>query len=84
MHERVKSLDKIHFPPYLIIGLFFVPILVFIYSRVLSQDESIQKLQERNLLLAMRKTQDQVEYGEDEITGTEELAIASTQYKQVV
>ena len=36
MHERVKSLDKIHFPPYLIIGLFVVPVLVFVYSRVLS------------------------------------------------
>ena len=32
----------------------------------------------------MRKTQDQVEYGEDEISGSEELAMASTQYKEVV
>ena len=32
----------------------------------------------------MKKTQDAVEYGEDEISGSEELAVASTQYKQVV
>lgn len=36
------------------------------------------------MLLAMKKTQDAVEYGEDEISGSEELAVASTQYKQVV
>ena len=35
-------------------------------------------------MLAMKKTQDAIEYGEDEITGSEELTIASTQYKQVV
>jgi hypothetical protein len=51
---------------------------------MIQDGDSVKKLQERNLLLAMRKTQDAIEYGEDEISGSEELAIASTQYKEVV
>ena len=70
-HDRVKALDRIHVPPFLIFGLFVVPALLFIYTRVTNDDESIQKLQERNMLLAMKKTQDAVEFGEDEISGSE-------------
>jgi hypothetical protein len=83
-HERVKTLDKLHVPPILVFALLIVPAIVFISQRVLLEDEAIEKLQEKNLLLAVKKTQQQIEYGEDEITGSEELTIASTQFKEVV
>ena len=83
-HERVKTLDKLHFPPLLIFGVIVVPALVFIYQRVMLEDESIQKLQEKNLLLAVKKTQEIIEYGENEVSASEQLTMASSQFKEVV
>ncbi len=40
-HERVKGLDKIHVPPYLIFGVIILPIIIFIYQRVIVEDEKI-------------------------------------------
>jgi len=50
----------------------------------LLEDEAIEQLQEKNLLLAVKKTQQQIEYGENDITGSEELTMASSQFKKVV
>ena len=49
-----------------------------------SADMSFVNLQRKNILLAMKKTQERVEYAEDEITPAEEVTMKSSQYKDVV
>ena len=83
-HERTKPLDKYHFPPWLLFAMVGIPVFMVLAQLWANQDGSIEELHQRNLLLAMKKTQEKVIYGEDEITGGEELTMASTQYKEVV
>jgi hypothetical protein len=49
-----------------------------------SEEMEFQNLAKKNLLLAMKKTQDKVEYETDEITPAEEVTMKSQQYREVV
>ena len=81
-HEEVKPFDKYHIPPLLI---FFMVMPVFYYIvKIINSDEQLRDQQQRNLLLAMRKTQKAIEYGEDEISSSEELTMASSQFQSVI
>lgn len=83
-HERVKLMDKLHIPPWLIFGFVVVPMMWFLHNQYRSTSDTAEIISRRNLLLAAKKTQQMMEYGEDEVSGSEELAIQSTQFKQVV
>ncbi len=61
--------------------IFALLILIIINFRKYTNDElNLEKLQRRNILLAMRKQQHKLEYGEAEITPAEEVTMRSTQY----
>ena len=83
-HERVKALDKFQIPPVILFTLVFIPFSLFLATTYKSVDDENQKQHQQNILKAVRKTQNIIEYGEDEVTGSEELTMATTQYKQVV
>ena len=87
-HERVKALDKMHFPPWLIFLLVAFPVCGLYFSRIQQEEEELYQLRDRNVLLAMRKTQQRQERGETEADREEEQATEMTrqtvQYKEVV
>lgn len=77
-HERVKAFDRFHMPPWLVFALVLVPTSICLAVQFELVDEEINKSHQKALLTAVKKTQKQIEYGDDEVTGAEELAIAST------
>ena len=65
-HERVKSFDKLHVPPFLIFLLVGIPV-VYCFSVMQESDEDSSELMRKKALLkAVRKTQKITEYGEEE------------------
>ena len=80
-HDRVKPFDKYHIPPYLAFALVGIPLLLVMAQLADAEESSITELHQKNVLLAMKKTQEKVIYGEDEISGAEEFAMKTTQYK---
>ena len=83
-HERVKAFDRFHIPPWLVFALVLLPVSICLAVQFELVDEEINKTHQKALLTAVKKSQKTIEYGEDEITGAEELTIASVQYKKVV
>lgn len=82
-HDPVKILDRLHIPPYIV---YFFALSIFggiVSSNANNEDANIENLQRKNLLLSMRKTQQKLEYGEEEITPAEQLTMATTQYKEL-
>lgn len=56
-HEKVKAFDKFHIPPLLVFALAGVPFLYLIVSKLVLDDDDTTKAHEKNLLMAVRKTQ---------------------------
>ena len=56
VHERVKALDKMHFPPWLAMLLIGFPLAAIILNTMSSEEEAIHSLRERSTLLAMKRT----------------------------
>ena len=55
-HERVKPFDKAHISPIAIIFIVLGPIAYFIVKKVSEDEESLNQLHQRNIMLAMKKT----------------------------
>jgi hypothetical protein len=72
-HDPVKALDRLKIPPYLLYALFMASF--FYMSAIYFENEELQfdSLTRKNILLAMKKNQDKIEYGDDEISPAEEL-----------
>lgn len=75
-HERVKALDKFHFPPWLLFVLCAIPLGGMYFSKLQLEEEELYKLRDRNVLLAVKKTQERKERGDDD--ESEESATAMT------
>ena len=49
-----------------------------------SEELEFHNLSRKNILLAMKKTQERLEYEPEEVTPAEEITMKSTQYREVV
>ena len=83
-HDAVKPLDRLKIPPFLLYMLVLGAFLYVMATMRDSEEMDFQNLAKKNILLAMKKTQDKVEYATDEITPAEEVTMKSQQYKEVV
>ncbi|CDW90586.1 UNKNOWN [Stylonychia lemnae] len=83
-HDPVKPLDRLKVPPFLIYFVFFGTILGLMYQAQNAKDLNFEELQRRNTLLAMKKTQEKIEYEENEVTPAEVVTMQTKQYKTVV
>jgi len=83
-HEDVKPFDRLKVPPFLIYGIVFGALLYFAALFYENDELRLETLQKRNLLLAMKRTQEREGLGEDEISGGEELTMKTKQYKEGV
>eukprot|EP00347_Sterkiella_histriomuscorum_P018826 403344025 len=82
--ESTKILDKYKIPPLVFFGFLTLGFTLIVLLIQQNSELNLQELQRRNLLLAMRKTQQKIEYEDYEVTGTEQITIASKQYENVV
>ena len=76
-HDEVKPLDRIKIPPFV---LYLVVLCGFAYMGMMYlENEELQSetLSRRNLLKAMKKSQEQIEYKDNEISPAEELQMKS-------
>jgi hypothetical protein len=64
--------------------LVFGGILYVLMTMQDNEELQFQTLAKKNLLLAMKKTQEKIEYSEEEITPAEEITMKSSQYREVV
>jgi hypothetical protein len=69
--DSPKPLDRLKIPPFLIYFLVFGGLLYMATKFIDQEDLKIDSLKKRNLLLASKKTQDKLLYGENEITPAE-------------
>lgn len=76
-HDPVKPLDRLKIPPFLLYMLVLGAFLYVMATMRDSEEMDFQNLAKKNLLLAMKKTQDKVEYETDEITPAEEVTMKS-------
>lgn len=83
-HDETKPLDRLKVPPWMIYIMFFGLFAFCFLTFQEQEDTSFVALQRKNILLAMKKTQERMEYAEEEITPAEEVTMMSTQYREVV
>lgn len=72
-HDAVKPLDRLKIPPYFLYGLAIFIFLSTMWHQMDNEEMQLEVLARKNLLLAMKKSQDKIEYGENEISPAEEL-----------
>lgn len=61
-HDPVKPLDRVKIPPFLLYALLFGGLCYFMLQLQDSEELDYQNLAKKNILLAMKKTQDRLEY----------------------
>jgi hypothetical protein len=61
-HDPVKPLDRLKIPPFLLYLLAMGGILYVVTMLQDTEEVGFQELSKKNLLLAMKKTQDRIEY----------------------
>ena len=73
-HDKVKPLDRLHIPPWVIYGVIF-SVFVYITMRVNSDKGlNIEQLRRENMLKAMRANREQIVYDtKKEIAPTEQF-----------
>lgn len=77
-HDPVKPLDRVKLPPFI---LYIGALSCIIYFAMMARDKEeleFQELAKKNLLLAVKKTQERIEYKQDEITPAEELTMKTS------
>lgn len=83
-HDPVKPLDRLKIPPFLLYMLALAGILYVMAFLQDSEELEFHNLARKNILLAMKKTQERLEYEPEEVTPAEEITMKSTQYREVV
>lgn len=78
-HDHVKPLDRLKIPPWLLYGtVFFFIVWIGVY-REMHEEMDLEKMQRRNMLLAMKQTLDEKDL-EKETSPSEEHEMKSFQY----
>lgn len=61
-HDEVKPLDRLKIPPFLLYLMVLGGLIYVMATMQDSEEMSFQNLAKKNILLAMKKTQDKIEY----------------------
>ena len=82
-HERTKAMDKLHMPPWLIFLLVAFPVCFLVADKMQHEEAELNDLRDRNVLMAMRKTQKRRDGTEERPDGSTELTKQTVQYKDI-
>ena len=84
-HDKVKPLDRLHIPPWIIYGVIFSVIAYTTMKVNMDKGLNIEQLRRENMLKAMRANREQIVYDtKTEITPAEQFQMQSKQYQSVV
>ena len=84
-HDKVKPLDRLHIPPWVIYGVIFSVIAYTTMKVNMDKGLNIEQLRRENMLKAMRANRKQIIYDtKKEITPAEQFQMQSKQYQTVV
>ena len=84
-HDKVKPLDRLHIPPWIIYGVIFSVIAYTTMKVNMDKGLNIEQLRRENMLKAMRANREQIIYDtKTEITPAEQFQMQSKQYQSVV
>ena len=70
-HDGTKPIDRLKVPLWLIYVWVFSGFMLFAFRSYSKEEEDLEKLQRRNTLLAMKKQQHRIEYGDNDVTPAE-------------
>ena len=84
-HDKVKPLDRLHIPPWVIYGVIFSVVAYTTMKVNMDKGLNIEQLRRENMLKAMRANREQIIYDtKKEITPAEQFQMKSKQYQTVV
>lgn len=82
-HDPVKPLDRLKFPAWLVYTTIVLMVVYCAMYKELHEEMDIERMQRKNLLLAMKKTKEEVDM-DKETSSAEEFEMKSAQFKKIV
>ena len=83
-HEPVKPLDRLKFPPFALYLFVFTIFALIAYRSHTDSSLDTEQLLRRNMLLAIKKQKQTIEYETDtEITPAEQVHMKTKQFEQI-
>lgn len=83
-HDPVKPLDRIKTPAWMLWGTLFLIFAQIVLTNVQEEELDLEKMTRRNMLLAMKRTQEQKLLPDNEVSPGEQFEMKSLQFERVV